>query len=87
MSSATAGLVALGLAVLVGLASFWWLLRRLIRPLRRVTDAACRLASGDPSARVPLTGPAELRRLAGAINTQAEAAERLRAQEAEAKAG
>ena len=63
--------VALALAVVFA--------RRLARPIEDLAAAAARIAEGDLGARVPETGPAELRMLAAAHNTMAD---RLAEQEA-----
>ena len=46
--------------------------RRLAQPLRRLDDAARRIAAGDYEARVPAGGPAELASLATSFNRMAE---------------
>jgi len=51
--------------------------------MRRVTATVQRLTAGDYSARVPVTGSAEVRQVAESINTQADESDRLRAAEAE----
>lgn len=54
-------------AVLVGLCS-WWMARRLILPLRRLSQAADRLDGLRSAGDVPETGPVELRRIAYSFN-------------------
>ncbi len=48
---------------------------RVVRPLRRIDDAASRIAEGDYAARVPGDGPQEVSRLAGSFNRMAESLE------------
>jgi signal transduction histidine kinase len=60
------GLLALGVA------------RSVSVPVRRVSDAASRLADGDLSPRVPEEGPGELRRLGAAFNAMSAALEEER---------
>jgi two-component system sensor histidine kinase BaeS len=68
-----AGAVALLAAGLVG----WGLARRLARPLSDLTDVAERYAGGDRRARTDIdTSVAEVRRLAGALDTMAVAVDR-----------
>lgn len=54
-------------AVLVGLCS-WWMARRLILPLRRLSQAADRLDGLKSASDVPETGPVELCRIARSFN-------------------
>ena len=61
-----AAIAAVVLAVAVALAGAF--ARWIVRPLTRVDEAAGRVAGGDLDVRVPLTGPPELRRLAGSFN-------------------
>jgi signal transduction histidine kinase len=58
------GLFAAGAAFLVGM----FLARTLSRPIKEVTDAAAKVASGDLSQRVPVRGQDEISRLAGTFN-------------------
>jgi len=58
--------------VLVGAAVGWALALNLESPLRRVTQAVYRLASGQQSALLPEEGPAEIRLLLQAFNTLVE---------------
>jgi two-component system, OmpR family, sensor histidine kinase BaeS len=60
--------VASGLAALI----VAW---RVVRPLRRIDDAASRIAAGDYAARVPGDGPQEVSRLADSFNRMAESLE------------
>ena len=72
-------LLAAGLAAAAAAALGILLARRLARPVERLAEGAARIAAGDLDARVPETGPAELRALAAAYNRMAE---RLAEQEA-----
>ncbi|MDP2349965.1 MAG: HAMP domain-containing protein, partial [Chloroflexota bacterium] len=72
-------LLAAGLAAAAAAALGTLLARRLARPVERLAEGAARIADGDLDARVPETGPAELRALAAAYNRMAE---RLAEQEA-----
>lgn len=72
-------LLAAGLASVAAAALGILLARRLARPVERLAEGAGRIADGDLDARVPETGPAELRALAAAYNRMAE---RLAEQEA-----
>jgi signal transduction histidine kinase len=70
-------LVALGASALAAVVVAW----RVVRPLRRIDDAASRVAAGDYGARVPGDGPEEVARLADSFNRMAESLdeqERLR---------
>ena len=75
--------VLLGLAVLMVVVSLLWLRRGLIRPVRGTTAALRRLTGGEREIRAPVTGGLESRQLAAAVNEAADAADRLRAEEAE----
>jgi signal transduction histidine kinase len=61
-----AAIAAVVLAVAVALAGGF--ARWIVRPLSQVDAAAGEVAAGNFQARVPLTGPPELRRLAGSFN-------------------
>jgi signal transduction histidine kinase len=64
-----AGLLALGVFVLVAA----WLARWILRPVTELDGTAQRMAAGDVEARVPAdVGPRELRQLAGSFNRMAE---------------
>jgi two-component system OmpR family sensor kinase/two-component system sensor histidine kinase BaeS len=67
-----AGLIALGLALIVSLA----LSGRLIVPLRQMTAAAQRMAAGQLSQQVPVHGKDELARLAQAFNSMSTSLQR-----------
>ena len=74
---------ALAVAVLLVLAASLSTLYTITRPMRRITATVRRLTAGDHTARVPVTGSAEVRQVAESINTQADESDRLRAAEAE----
>ncbi|GAA2568107.1 hypothetical protein GCM10010435_47390 [Winogradskya consettensis] len=59
-------------AVLIALVA-WWLTMLITRPLRAVTRAADEVAAGDLEARAPETGPAEIARMATAVNASSRA--------------
>jgi signal transduction histidine kinase len=69
------------LGAVVGLAigafAAWWLLRRILRPLERVTEASRAIAGGNLAARVPAAPDPELQRLADAFNQMAASLERV----------
>ncbi len=67
---ALAGLVLGGLTA-------WWLARRVLRPLARLTDATGRVAAGDLSARMPEPTDAELAALARSFNRMTATLERF----------
>ena len=62
--------------VLLGAATAWWLVRRVLRPLAGLRDGSHRLASGDMAARVAEPADAELREVARAFNQMAATLER-----------
>jgi signal transduction histidine kinase len=64
-------LVAVLASGLAAMAVAW----RLVRPLRRLDDAASRIAAGDYAARVPGDGPREVARLSDSFNRMAESLE------------
>lgn len=86
-NSLTAGLfwggIALGVAVVLVLAASLSTLRTVTWPLQRLTATVRRLTSGDYAARAVVTGSAEVREVAQAVNLQADGSDRLRMQEAE----
>jgi signal transduction histidine kinase len=58
-------LIAIAVIAVLAFTVCWWLTGRLLRPLRRITDAAQRLSLSTLHERIALTGPDdELRRLA-----------------------
>jgi signal transduction histidine kinase/DNA-binding response OmpR family regulator len=69
----------LGGAVLAA-AGAWWVIRRVTRPIARVTDTARRVAAGDADARTEVSGPAELATMAHAVNVSTEAMAQARDQ-------
>ncbi len=74
---------AVAMAVLLVLAGSLGTLRTVTGPLRRLAVTVRRLTSGDNAARATVTGSAEVRAVAQAVNTQADESDRLRWQEAE----
>lgn len=68
-------LIAGGLALGLGLLAALLLAPALARPLRRLTEAARQIQTGDLNTRVPPSGAPELRELAGAFNRLAETLE------------
>jgi two-component system, OmpR family, sensor histidine kinase BaeS len=60
--------VCAGLALGLALLAAALVAATLVRPLRRLTDTAERMAAGDLAARAPLGGGTELEQLAGAFN-------------------
>ena len=77
------GAGALAVALLLLVAVSLGMLRAFTRPLRDLSMTVRRLTAGDRAARAAVTGSAEVREVAQAINTQADEAGRLRAQEEE----
>jgi len=75
---ATLGLAAIGLLVLgLGLAAGVVIARQIAGPLRRLDDAAARVADGDLSVRAKVEGSAEQRSLAETFNGMTARLERL----------
>ena len=75
---ATLGLAAIGLLVLgLGLAAGVVIARQIAGPLRRLDDAAARVAEGDLSVRAKVEGSAEQRSLATTFNGMTARLERL----------
>ena len=64
-------LVGAAVGVIVGSLAAWWLVRRVLRPLERLTLATHALGAGDLNARVAEPPDPELRRLAAAFNQMA----------------
>lgn len=60
-----------GVLVAAGIALAWVLARTITEPVRRLTDAAARLAQGDLDVSVPVSGGAEMAALAGGFNAMA----------------
>lgn len=73
IGAGTAALVALLLAALLA--------RTITRPLRDLVRGSARFAGGDLKARVPVSGPREVRELGGAFNAMADEVERARGSE------
>lgn len=67
------------LGALASIALLFFAVSRLLAPLRAVTDATRRLASGDRAARVPVTGASEMAELSTAFNRMADTLERAEA--------
>jgi two-component system sensor histidine kinase/response regulator len=63
--------VGAGVSALLLIALAGYLLRHVLRPVRRVARAAGELAAGRLDTRVPTTGSGEIARLAGDFNTMA----------------
>ena len=81
---ATVGLIAIGLLVLVlGLVAGAVIAAQVAGPVRRLDEAAGRVASGDLSARATVEGSAEQRRLARTFNDMTARLERLVASQRE----
>jgi signal transduction histidine kinase len=78
--------VAAGLLLLVVAAASEIVSRRLVRDLDRTADLADTIAAGDAVARVPETGPPEVRRVAHALNGLAGRIDELLAAERETAA-
>jgi signal transduction histidine kinase len=76
------GAAALLVLVLVAAAAEF-VSRRLVRDLDRTADLADTIAAGDAIARIPETGPPEVRRVAGALNELAGRIDELLAAERE----
>jgi two-component system, OmpR family, sensor histidine kinase BaeS len=70
-------LIGAAIGVVVGSLAAWWLVRRVLRPLERLTSAAQALGAGDLAARVAEPPDPELRRLAAAFNQMAATLERV----------
>jgi signal transduction histidine kinase len=72
------GVLLIGAAVSVpfGALAAWWILRRILQPLERLTRATMAIAAGDLAARVPAAPDPELQRLGDSFNEMAAALER-----------
>lgn len=55
----------------------WWLVRRVLRPLERLSEGTRRIAAGDLAARVEVPPDAELAAVAGSFNRMAATLERV----------
>ncbi len=69
-------LIGAVVAVLLGSLTGWWFLRRVLRPLDRLTQATRAIAAGDLGTRVPEPPDPELRSLATSFNRMASSLER-----------
>ncbi len=69
-----AGGVAGGIAV--GIAFAWWMSRRLLEPLQRMTRTAARIASGELGTRLPDTDDPDLAPTVDAFNTMVDSLQR-----------
>jgi signal transduction histidine kinase len=72
----TANVLGVGMAVLLaaGVVFFLWTLNQFVfGPIQRLARSVDRFAAGDPTARAPVTGAEEIRRIALAQNTMADA--------------
>jgi len=64
-------------AVALGGLTAWWLSRRVLRPLERLSEGTRRIASGDLAARVSVPSDSELAAVATAFNQMAATLERV----------
>ncbi|MBI4187522.1 MAG: HAMP domain-containing histidine kinase [Chloroflexi bacterium] len=71
-----AGFVALVVSLIVAIL----FARSVYRPIKRVTNAARKVAEGDYTQRIPVTGPGEVRELAASFNHMSEQVERAQQQ-------
>ena len=62
---------------MAGLVAAWWLSRRVLRPLERLSEGTRRIASGDLAARVSVPSDSELAAVATAFNQMAATLERV----------
>jgi signal transduction histidine kinase len=69
-------LIGAGVAVGLGALAAWWLLRRILQPLERLTRATMAIAAGDLAARVPAAPDPEFQRLGDSFNAMASALQR-----------
>jgi signal transduction histidine kinase len=71
--------VAIGAVAAISLGSLtaWWLARRVLRPLERLSEGTRRIASGDLAARIKVPSDAELAAVAVAFNRMAATLERV----------
>lgn len=70
-------LIGAGVGLALGTLAAWWLLRRVLQPLDRLTGATRAIAAGDFAARVAEPPDPELRPLAVAFNQMAATLERV----------
>jgi two-component system sensor histidine kinase BaeS len=64
-------------AVALGGLTAWWLVRRVLRPLDRLSEGTRRIAEGDLATRVAVPPDAELAAVAGSFNRMAATLERV----------
>ncbi|HEX7172244.1 MAG TPA: ATP-binding protein [Candidatus Limnocylindria bacterium] len=64
-------------AVALGGLTAWWLVRRVLRPLERLSEGTRRIAAGDLATRVDVPPDAELAAVAGSFNQMAATLERV----------
>lgn len=70
-------LIGAAVGVLVGSLAAWWLVRRVLLPLKRLTSATLAVGAGDLAARVAEPPDPELRKVAEAFNRMAATLERV----------
>ncbi len=70
-------LIGAGVGVALGGLAAWWLLRRILLPLERLTSATRAIAAGDLAARVPKAPDPEIQSLADAFNQMAATLQRV----------
>jgi two-component system, OmpR family, sensor histidine kinase BaeS len=70
-------LVGAGTGIALGALATWWSVRRILRPLDRLTDATRAIAAGDLGHRVPQPPDRELVPVADAFNQMASTLERV----------
>ncbi|HEX2036910.1 MAG TPA: histidine kinase dimerization/phospho-acceptor domain-containing protein, partial [Chloroflexota bacterium] len=71
--------VAVAVALLAAAGAAWWLAGSIARPIRAVTQAAERIAQGEPHRPIPEEGVEEVTQLARSFNTMGRAVERSQA--------
>ena len=70
-------LVSFGLSAIAVIIVVTWLVRRTMRPLRALTEAATRFGQGERPEPVPEDGPADIRQLIAAFNTMRDRIDRF----------
>ncbi len=70
-------LLGAGVGLVLGVLAAWWLLRRILRPLERLTEGTRAIAAGDLTARVADAPDPELQQLSSAFNQMAATLERV----------
>jgi diguanylate cyclase (GGDEF)-like protein len=68
----TAGLAVAWILIICSFAAVQVTLRKVVRPIEELSDAADRIAAGDLAARAPVAGDFEVARLAAAVNHMAD---------------